>query len=172
MFDLTKWFEREFPYEPPQELFPTLVERLRGAPVRVEEHCATTPPAILTIRDGEDWSFQEHIGHLWDLESLWLGRIEDFLAGEAVLRAADLTNAKTYEAEHNSRKLVELTDGFRQSRSELVDRLEKMSPEEAASTSLHPRLQQPMRVIDLCFFVAEHDDHHLAIMTRLRSKLG
>jgi predicted short-subunit dehydrogenase-like oxidoreductase (DUF2520 family) len=34
-------------------------------------------------------------------------------------------------------------------------------------TSLHPRLKRPMRLIDLCFFVAEHDDHHLAIATRL-----
>jgi len=33
--------------------------------------------------------------------------------------------------------------------------------------ALHPRLQQPMRVLDLAFFVAEHDDHHLAHITRL-----
>jgi hypothetical protein len=26
-------------------------------------------------------------------------------------------------------------------------------------TSLHPRLQQPMRMIDHAYFVAEHDDH-------------
>ncbi len=24
----------------------------------------------------------------------------------------------------------------------------------------HPRLMQPMRMIDLLYFVAEHDDHH------------
>ena len=27
---------------------------------------------------------------------------------------------------------------------------------------LHPRLQQPMRLVDHLCFVAEHDDHHLA----------
>jgi len=34
-------------------------------------------------------------------------------------------------------------------------------------TALHPRLQQPMRVLDMAFFTAEHDDHHLARMTEL-----
>jgi hypothetical protein len=27
---------------------------------------------------------------------------------------------------------------------------------------LHPRLKQPMRLVDHLYFVAEHDDHHLA----------
>jgi hypothetical protein len=26
----------------------------------------------------------------------------------------------------------------------------------------HPRLKTPMRLVDHLFFVAEHDDHHLA----------
>jgi hypothetical protein len=36
-----------------------------------------------------------------------------------------------------------------------------------APSSLHPRLQQPMRLIDHALFVAEHDDHHLARITEL-----
>jgi hypothetical protein len=34
-------------------------------------------------------------------------------------------------------------------------------------TGIHPRLKQPMRLIDMCLFVAEHDDHHLMRMTVL-----
>ena len=30
-----------------------------------------------------------------------------------------------------------------------------------------PRLGTPMRLVDLAFFVAEHDDHHLAQITFL-----
>ena len=41
-------------------------------------------------------------------------------------------------------------------------RLEKYDEAFITRTALHPRLLTPMRVIDLCFFVAEHDDHHLA----------
>ena len=28
-----------------------------------------------------------------------------------------------------------------------------------------------MTVVDLCYFVAEHDDHHLAAITELRAEL-
>jgi len=31
-------------------------------------------------------------------------------------------------------------------------------------TAWHPRLKVRMRLVDLAYFVAEHDDHHLASM--------
>ena len=34
-------------------------------------------------------------------------------------------------------------------------------------TALHPRLKQPMRLMDLFLFVADHDDHHLAKISAL-----
>ena len=36
-------------------------------------------------------------------------------------------------------------------------------------TATHPRLGTPMRLIDLALFVAEHDEHHLATITALRT---
>jgi hypothetical protein len=44
-----------------------------------------------------------------------------------------------------------------------------MSPTELTRTALHPRLRQPMPVVYLCFFVAEHDDHHVRTIDELRS---
>lgn len=164
---LAKWFEREFPYKPPVDLFPAIVERLRGAPVRVEELCTDMVRAQLTERDGVDWSVQEHVGHLGDLEALWTGRLDDFSSRADVLRPADLTNAATHEAGHNDADIKALLDRFRRLRTEFVARLDVMTSDEAARTSRHPRLDQPMRLIDHCFFVAEHDDHHLAIMHHL-----
>jgi hypothetical protein len=48
-----------------------------------------------------------------------------------------------------------------------VRRLEALTDEEVAATALHPRLRQQMRVIDMAYFVAEHDDHHLATINEL-----
>ncbi len=31
----------------------------------------------------------------------------------------------------------------------------------------HPRLNRPMRILDLMVFAAEHDDHHLARISEL-----
>ena len=44
----------------------------------------------------------------------------------------------------------------------------ELPPDQLARTALHPRLRQPMSVVDLCFFVAEHDDHHLRTIKELR----
>ena len=48
-----------------------------------------------------------------------------------------------------------------------VAQLEAMDEETIALTAQHPRLQQPMRVIDMALFVAEHDDHHIASITEI-----
>jgi hypothetical protein len=45
---------------------------------------------------------------------------------------------------------------------ELVRRLETLSEEQIARTSLHPRLKVQMRLVDWLSFMCEHDDHHLA----------
>lgn len=47
-------------------------------------------------------------------------------------------------------------------RGGLVRRLELLTEEQVAIVAIHPRLQKPMRLMDWVYFVAEHDDHHLA----------
>jgi hypothetical protein len=44
---------------------------------------------------------------------------------------------------------------------------EKQSDEQIVRTAVHPRLQMPMRLVDWAYFVAEHDDHHLARIREL-----
>ena len=170
-----EWFKRQFNFDLPVELFPALIERVRGTPARLEEMVRSYPPEILTTRigeAGERWSIQELVGHLHDLDELHEGRLEDYKAGTEVLRAADLTNKKTYEADHNSKPITKLLADFREARMGFVSRLEEMDEEAASASSMHPRLGKPMRVIDLAYFVAEHDDHHLAEITFAARTLG
>lgn len=167
-----RWTDRKFDFTLPETLFPVVVERLRGTPARIEDKVRGLAPEILTRRDGDAWSIQEHIGHLLDLDELHTGRLDDFLAGAEVLRPADRTNRKTWEAAHNDRPLEELLRGFRRERLAFVARLDAWDPELIAITALHPRLRQPMRVLDMALFTAEHDDHHLARMTELARKFS
>jgi len=162
-----RWADRKFEFTTPVEQFPDVLERLRGTPARVEEKVRGLSPAVLTRRDGEAWSIQEHLGHLVDLDELHLGRVDDFLAGASTLRPADPQNRKTHEADHNRRDVKHLAQDFRRERRQFVERLEGIEPPQLARTALHPRLGQPMRVVDMAWFVAEHDDHHLARMTAL-----
>ncbi len=163
-----KWFDRQFRFDAPSSLFPNVVERLRGTPSRLEERLSDVERDRLVSRpDGGGWSIQENAGHLLDLEPLWKGRVDDFLEGENSLRAADLTNAGTHDARHNDRPIGEILRDFRRAREELVTALESLRPEDADRVAKHPRLGQPMRLIDHAWFVAEHDDHHLATITAL-----
>jgi uncharacterized damage-inducible protein DinB len=161
------WFERGFELGLPIEAFPEVLERIRGTPLRLEERVSKAPAAVLTRRIAGRWSVQEHVGHLVDLESLWAGRLDDFDDGTATLRPADVQNRATWEADHNARGLRDLLSEFHTLREKMVARVEAMGDNELLRSALHPRLRQPMTVVDLVFFVAEHDDHHLASITEL-----
>lgn len=164
---MKRWFDRSFSFDLPVWLFPNLVERLRGTPARAEEMANVLPLPLLTRRDSEQWTIQENIGHLLDLEPLWLGRVEDILSGTSRLREADLTNRKTHAAQHNSKSVQELLRNFRMARLKLVGYVENSDEEIIEKAAIHPRLGQPMRLLDLVYFVVEHDDHHLARIRQL-----
>lgn len=113
------------------------------------------------------WSPQEEAGHLADLEPLWTTRVTDFLQGRETLTAADLTNRRTYEANHNRCSLADILREFRSARRGLLQTVKDLDSAAFSTSLLHPRLKQPMRLVDHLFFVAEHDDHHLARIWQL-----
>ncbi len=161
-----KWFERRFDVQPASR-FPVNLERLRGTPARLEERLRQVPAATLTRHAEGVWSAQEHVGHLIDLESLWHRRAEQLFAGEPELAPTDLANRRTFEAGHNDRPIVDLLAEFRRVRQAFVTLIAGAHDSVLARTALHPRLRTPMSLTDLAFFVAEHDDHHLAAIAAL-----
>jgi uncharacterized damage-inducible protein DinB len=156
------WIERKFEFNFPLGLFPVIVERLRGILPRIESIVNNKTEEELNRKIGESWSVKEQIGHLFDLEELWYGRIEDFLSAKQTLRTADMTNTKTHNADHNKKNIEDLLQQFSSARNKLIEKVKNMDKADASLTALHPRLKIPMRLIDSLFFVAEHDDHHIA----------
>jgi uncharacterized damage-inducible protein DinB len=161
------WFDRVFPAGLPAHLLPVIVERLRGTPARLADRLAGAPPPALVRREGDSWSVQENVGHLLDLEPLWHQRVGDLAERQGELAPADLSNRRTHEADHNAAALGNLLAAFRTARAALVRRLEAFPEDGIAFTALHPRLKAPMNVVDLAYFVAEHDDYHLARINEL-----
>jgi len=168
----TRWFSRRFAFDLEPWAFPNLVERVRGTPARLEERLQDVETSMLIARVGERWSIQENAGHLLDLETLWAERLGDFERGAERLAVADLDNRRTHDANHNAAPLGSILRAFRSARTAFVDRLDGYDEAMVVRSALHPRLQQPMRVLDLAFFVAEHDDHHLARMSELARRLS
>ncbi len=167
MSDKLKWGERTFQFTFPVEVYPEMIERVRGTPARLEDRVRSVDTSLLTRRDGDRWSIQENAGHLLDLESLVSQRLEEYLAGATSLHAADMTNRKTYEAEHNQVAIETILANFRRERTGLVARLDELPAETFARVAHHPRLNVPMRLVDMLFFQAEHDDYHLARISEL-----
>lgn len=167
---ITPWFTRKFSPLTDNGLFAGILERLAGTPLRLNSKIQGISPMLLTQRINDKWSIQEEAGHLLDLEPLWYGRFQEFIASKSVLAEADLSNRKTHEADHNKKDIQDILSHFAKARGQLMNLLYHLEPEDLERTSLHPRLQTPMRPIDLAYFTAEHDDHHLAIITqRLQS---
>jgi DinB superfamily len=168
MVNRLEWFKRQFSFELPVEMYPNVLERVRGTPARLEDLARSLTPETLTRRDRDKWSIQEHAGHLLDLEPLGMSRLDDYEAGRETLHAADMSNQRTYEANHNADTIENILAAFRKERKEFVRRLENYDEALLQKTALHPRLQAQIRIIDLAFFIAEHDDHHLARISELK----
>ena len=169
---LIKWIERSFNFNFPVELYPQIIERLRGAPARVDEYFNSAPADVLKRRDDGHWSIQENAAHLFDLDALTLDRIDQYVAGLPVLLPADVTNKATTAANYNDVPAASISQSFRARRNEIVHKLEGLDAELFAHSAVHPRLNVPMRLVDFVFFQAEHDDYHLARINELLQLFG
>jgi uncharacterized damage-inducible protein DinB len=157
-----QWFERKFEFPFPVELLPNLCARLRGTPARLQDVVRGVSQQVLTNKNGPKWSPQEHAGHLLDIEPLWLTRVEDYVKASDRLTATDLANRKTDLANHNAQPLEQILTDFRAARETLLKRIDELEPSLFVRSIPHPRLKTPMQLVDHLYFVAEHDDHHLA----------
>lgn len=160
----TEWFKRHFQPIDDNGLLPGILERLEGTPARIFYKIGRLG-AETGIPDKGKWSIKKEIGHLIDLEPLWLERMKQIANGETNLVKADLSNTKTHETDHDSRDLADLAQDFAGERAKMMDFLRQLREEDLQKAAVHPRLGTPMRLVDLAFFVAEHDDHHLAQVT-------
>ena len=167
-----KWTDRKFAFNYPVELYPEIIERVRGASARLDEYLTSAPAEILTRQDEGRWSIQENAGHLFDLDELTLQRIDQYAAGVQVLTAADITNKATSAANYNSVAAATISQSFRARRNEVVKKLESFDAEMFARSAVHPRLNIPMRLVDFVFFEAEHDDYHFTRINELLKQFG
>ncbi len=162
------WFERQFNLNLPVGMFPIVFSRLEGSIFRLQK-ILSEKDEITTSQSTGSWTVKEHLGHLYDLEDLWWNRLTNFQNGDAMLTVADLNNTKTITANHNNKSLHDLLLIFIAERQKMLERIFDFDETFLIKTSLHPRLNQPMNVLDSLYFIAEHDDHHIAhISTLLR----
>ena len=157
----TKWVDRKFNLGIPEGWLPNVITRLSGVTIRLKDLTSNLSEESLSLQLNERWSIKEHIGHLIDLEDLHIGRITDFVNRKQTLRAADMSNKRTYSANHNEKPISNLIYEFDSKRNFLISTLKNLDDETQYFDSIHPRLNVPMKLVDMAFFTAEHDEHHI-----------
>lgn len=162
----TPWFERSFTPILDNGLLPAILERLEGTPVRLYRKVSGITTDLTQSREGK-WSAKKEIGHLLDLEPLWYDRMLQVMDNQQNLKVADLSNTQTHNADHDQRDVADLIGAFEIARAKTVALLRATTAQDLDKFAIHPRLGMQMRLIDLAFFAAEHDDHHLAHLHRV-----
>lgn len=168
---ITKWFDRRFDFHFGMEAFPDLLERLEKISDKLREIISGIPEQELNYKPDGKWSVKEHIGHLWILEPLWQKRFAEIKDNKTEMSPADLNNTATDEALFNQYEIEKILSDFQQERQNTIQLLENFKGEDFQHSLYHPRLKQPMRIIDLMYFVAEHDEHHLESVIQILNSL-
>lgn len=150
------WFERELIFGKPKEMLPYYVERLEGTIYRIEQKVKSVDDTILSTRFNNKWSIKENIGHLAEVDEVGTKRLDEMVNGVAVLSPA------VFEPQDYTPWPIEkLLNHFKNIRISNLKKYSLLSEGDLVKSSLHPRLKVAMTPVDLAWFDAEHDDHHL-----------
>lgn len=161
-----QWFERVFVFGLPPGMFPFYIERLEGTLPRIEKKVGDLSENILSERMDGKWSIKENIGHLAEVDEVGIRRIDEMIKGISPMSPA-VFEPKPY----HEWPIQNILDYFQLTRSKNLKRYNELGPEELRKTSLHPRLKVMMSPVDLAWFDAEHDDHHLLRINEIANKL-
>ncbi|MEJ1238803.1 DinB family protein [Chryseolinea sp. T2] len=161
------WFERKFAFGFMPAMLPFMIERLEGTIVRLEHKLERVNDAILGYPLDDKWSVKQNIGHLMDVDDISAKRVSEIISGAASLSRADIQTQDDY----NGMPMWVILEEFTSKRRSNIRRMRDLSESELRMTSLHPRLQVPMNIVDLAWFDAEHDDHHLVRINEILNTL-
>lgn len=162
-----KWFERKFDFSFGLDEYPAIYKRLQQAPDILSNIVLNKPDNILSHQPEGKWSVKEHAGHLSILEPLWRKRLIDIIEKKPTLTPTDLDNNATSQAGFNNYDITALVQKFAEERKQTLLLLDSINISDHLHTSLHPRMQQPMRMIDILYFTVEHDEHHMGVIKEI-----
>ena len=152
-----EWFERTFQFGFTPAMLPFFLERLEGTIARLEQKLKGRHDDLLSYQPQGKWCVKQHVGHLAEVDEIALRRIDEMVNGVSPLSPAVFEPRKDYV--HKS--AGEVLAYFADSRIKNLSRYKTLSEADCTRASLHPRLKVLMNPVDLAFFDAEHDDHHL-----------
>lgn len=159
-----EWFERQFQFGMLPGMLPFFLERLEGTIARLEQKVRDLEENILVFQPGGKWSIKQHIGHLAEVDGIALRRIDEMLRGVSPMTPAVFEPKQDY----NKQPLTAVLDFFKSRRTENLNAYNTLTESDCQKVSMHPRLKVLMNPVDLAYFDAEHDDHHLVKISEIK----
>lgn len=151
-----QWFERKFSFGLPLRMLPFYVERLSGTITRIENKVQGISDEVLSNRVENKWSIKENIGHLAEVDVVALKRIHEIVSGLTPMSPAVVEPKAYYEW-----PIQKVIAYFRENRMKNILQYASLNDDNLEKAALHPRLKLMMTPVDLAWFDAEHDDHHM-----------
>jgi uncharacterized damage-inducible protein DinB len=162
-----QWFERQFTFGLPSGMLPFYLERLEGTIVRIETKVANISEEMLATQLNNKWSIKQNIGHLAEVDGIALQRIAEIIKGVSPMSPAVFEPRGDY----NAQPVEEVINFFRENRKKNLNAYYNLAEKDLLKSSLHPRLKVQMTPVDLAWFDAEHDDHHLVKINEIVNAL-
>ncbi|MBL7847489.1 MAG: DinB family protein [Cyclobacteriaceae bacterium] len=115
--------------------------------------------------DGK-WSIKQHIGHLSEVDAVANLRIREMLEGIPTMSPA------VFEPrDYNPWPIAKVLSHFKEERNKNLETYRSLDAKSLQKSSVHPRLKVLMTPVDLAWFDAEHDDHHLVKINEIITTL-
>jgi len=160
------WFERNMVFGKPKEMLPYFLERLDGTIVRIQSKVKGVSETSLAKQLDSKWSVKQNVGHLADVEEIGNKRIQEIISGISPMSPAVVEPKLDY----NNIPMSEIIERLAKFRNENIVKYQSLSEADLDKTSLHPRFKVLMTPVDLAWFKAEHDDHHLVKINFILNK--
>jgi hypothetical protein len=161
------WIERKFTFGLPGNMLVFYLERLSGTIFRLEGKVKGVPDDVLSEQLDGKWSVKQNIGHLAEVDEIAHRRIDEMIQQVSPMSPAIFQTKQDY----NAMPVIEVLNFFHKNRLRNVERYHQLTDAELRCSSLHPRLKVQMTPVDLAFFDAEHDDHHLVRINEILNTL-
>lgn len=158
-----KWFDRKFNFGWPVSMLPFFLERLDGTFARLEFKTKDLTDEMLARQVDGKWSIKQNIGHLAEVDEIANKRIDEMVNGISPMSPAVFEPKYDY----NVQPIYEVLKYFRENRIKNLNKYKTIKEEDLLKSSLHPRLKLIMTPVDLAYFDAEHDDHHVVTINGL-----
>jgi len=156
MSDILPWFERNLEFGKPAEMLPFYLERLEGTIARIQAKVKGLDDNMLSEKFNNKWSVKQQIGHLAEVDEVANKRLDEMVAGISPMSPA------VFEPEdYNPWPINKVLSHFIESRQKNIRKYNTLTQADLLKASLHPRLNVQMTPVDLAWFDAERDDHHL-----------